>query len=60
MPPIFTPSTVIPNGTYRIANVHTGAYAGLLNDDDQTDLLNLGLGGQIGSDRGLTVRLISF
>ena len=33
----------IPNGTYRIVNVHTGTYAGLLNNNDRSDVVSLSL-----------------
>ena len=34
----------IKSGTYQIVNVETGAYAALLNDNDQSELVNLTLG----------------
>jgi len=36
-----TQVTHIPTGTYQIVNLHTGAYAGLLDDNDRSEVVNL-------------------
>ena len=51
---------MIPNGTYQIVNIDTGAYAGLLDDSDRSQVVNFipGLNGH--SDRGTHVIQILF
>ena len=46
----------IPSGTYRIVNLHTGAYAGLLNENDRSEVVNLTLGLDGHDSRGSNVR----
>ena len=46
----------IPTGIYQIVNVHTSAYAGLLNDNDRSEIVNLTLGLGDHGEQGLTVR----
>ena len=45
----------IPTGTYQIVNQHTGAYAGLLNNDDRSAVVGLTLGLEGHEERGATV-----
>ena len=45
----------IPIGTYQIVNLHTGAYAGVLNDNDRSEVVNLTLGLDGHGNRGSIV-----
>ena len=45
----------IPTGAYQIVNLHTGAYAGLLNDNDRSEVVNLVLGLDVNDEKGSTV-----
>ena len=45
----------IPTGTYQIVNQHTGAYAGLLNNDDRSAVVGLTLGLEGYEKRGSAV-----
>ena len=40
------------NGIYQIKNLGTSAYAGLLNDDDRSPVVNLTLGVDTNKNRG--------
>jgi len=50
----------IPTGTYQIINLHTGAYAGVVNDNDRSEVVNLTLGLDGHDNRGSAVRPNSF
>ena len=50
-----TQVSYIPIGTYQIVNLHTGAYAGLLNDNDRSEVVNLTLGLGLNNERGSIV-----
>ena len=34
------PSSIVPNGTYQIVNVYTGAYAGLLDNNGRSQVVS--------------------
>ena len=50
----------LATGTYQIVNVETGAYAGLINDNDQSDLVNITIGLIERNNKGSEVRLGPF
>ena len=50
----------IPTGIYQIVNLHTGAYAGVANDNDRSEVVNLTLGLDGHDNRGSAVRSNSF
>ena len=51
----YTPQlSQLADGIYHIVNVHTGAYAALLNDDDRAEVVNITLGLNGDDDQGST------
>ena len=51
-----TQVTHIPTGIYKIVNLHTGAYAGVANDNDRSEVVNFTLGLDGHDNRGSAVR----
>ena len=51
----------LADGTYHIINVHTGAYAALLNNNDREEMVNItfGLRGD-DNEQGSTVSLLLY
>ena len=55
-----TRSTNIPNGIYQIVNLDTGAYAGLLDGDERSEVVSLTVGLDDNETRGSNVSLLIF
>ena len=47
-------------GSYHIVNLETGAFAGLLNDNDQSEVASITMGLHNQYDRGLKVHIFIF
>ena len=48
----------IPDGTYHIVNLETGGYAGLLDERDRLEVVNLTSGLDTANNIGLNVNMV--